>query len=314
LIQEIEWNGETITQPGIYKGIPIETYHNDVNLLDGPSVSKSALKYIMPAMGGSPKEFYARWACNPNRIPSKKSDAMVFGKAVHSLLLGDECFSENFAIRPETYPDDESKKWSSNANSCKAWLSAMADAGREVITKEQFERIKLMHSDAAQYPPVQNGCLNGRVERSMFWKCEDTGIWMKSRPDVIPDDCANPVDLKSVSDLSERFLTKQVFDSGYFLQAGMTSHIAGKLGMPFESFSFLYVLNDEVPDTILIDLSDDDIRMGEEAVTWSLHKIRKCIDNNDWQGRQPFGDGSQKLNVSEYNRNSIRHMIELEPY
>src|SRR5690606_1595943 len=55
------YRGGKITEPGVYAGVSLDLYHNDRDLFDGPSVSKSGLKNLIPAHGGSPKAFWGRW-------------------------------------------------------------------------------------------------------------------------------------------------------------------------------------------------------------------------------------------------------------
>ncbi|MBN7764123.1 PD-(D/E)XK nuclease-like domain-containing protein, partial [Nitratireductor aquibiodomus] len=280
LSQERQWNGKTITEPGVYSGITLDQYHQKRDLLDGPSISKSALKWLLPAYGGSPKAFWGRWAWNPDHVQQKNSKALDFGKAAHALLLGDEVFSEKFAVRPEKAPDG--RNWHANNSSCVAWMDEHKHL--TVITQEDIERIKRIAEDASTYPLIQMGVLNGRVERSMFWKDEETGIWLRSRPDAMPNADGVFADLKTASKFDEDFLERQIFDAGYFLQAAMTRMICRSLGIPFETFVLVYVLNDDVPDTAHVEISAHDIDRGERVIRWCLNTIRHCLDADDWPG------------------------------
>jgi hypothetical protein len=302
LSQERKWDGQTITEPGVYSGITLEQYHRKVDLFDGPSVSKSSLKWLLPAHGGSPKAFWGRWAYNPNHIEQKSSDALDFGKATHCLLLGDEDFDAGFVVRPEHYETDkgEWKPWNANANACKDWLARHADK-KTVITPEQMDRVKRIHADASTNEMVKLGVLNGKVERTICWKDNETGIWLKVRPDAMPNADGVFADLKTASKFDEDFLERQIFDACYYLQAAMIRMVCRELGIPFETFVLVYVLNDGVPDTAHVEMSGFAIDRGERAIRWCLRTIRDCLDKNEWPGARPFDGGERPIHMKTWS-------------
>lgn len=298
------WTGETITEPGVWSGVSISDYHGKRDLLDGPSVSKSGLKHIFPLHGGSPKAFWGRWAWNPDHIKPKTTPALDFGKAVHCLLLGDEVFEESFVIRPEKYPDYRSKE-------AREWRDAMEEIGKTILTDDQIERIRRIADDASKHPLVHTGILNGRVERSMFAKDPSTGIWLRARPDAVPVDGVF-VDLKTASSFSEDFLERQMADAGYYLQAGMTKMICDLLGLPFETFVFFYVLNDDVPDTAHVEIHEADIERGVQMIRWALDTIAECLERGEWPGARPFNDGTRRLQMRPWVKDQIDRFIQIE--
>ncbi len=301
---EIPWDGKTITKSGVYSGISLTDYHHKTDLFDGPSISKSTLKHILPAHGGSPKAFWGRWAHNPHHIKPKPSKELDFGKAVHCLLLADEVFSEHFVLRPEKWKD-----WRTDAS--KAWRDEVEAAGKTIVTAEQIERIKLIAHDAAEYPLVKLGLLNGSVERTMAYKDEETGIWIRTRPDVKPLDGIFS-DLKTASKFDEDFLERQLFDNFYYGQAAMTRMACRALGIPFETFALLFVLNDDVPDTTHVEISPFDIDRGERAIRWALKTIRHGLDTGDWPGARPFNGGERHLKMKPWSAERLDQFLDLE--
>ncbi|MEM7300690.1 MAG: PD-(D/E)XK nuclease-like domain-containing protein [Pseudomonadota bacterium] len=299
---DIRWDGETITEPGIYSGISLDHYHNKTDLLDGPSVSKSSLKYIGP--GHSPKEFWHRWAYNPNRIEPKKSDALDFGKAVHCLLLGDQAFAENFVVRP-----DQWESWNKKAS--QEWRNEHEALGFTVLVPEQMDKIARMYEDAKEYPLIKGGILNGRVERSLIWKDPETQIWLKVRPDVIPLDGIY-ADLKTVGDMSQEFLERQIGPMGYYIQGALTRMGCRALGKPFESFVFLYSSTADTPDTAHAELSEFELDRGEHVVRHGLKLIRQGLDTGEWPGADICDFGSRKIQMKPWDKERIDRWIELQ--
>ncbi|TCL70608.1 PD-(D/E)XK nuclease-like domain-containing protein [Rhizobium sp. BK251] len=301
---ERKWSGSTIKLSGVYSGISLDDYHGKRDLLDGPSVSKSALKWLLPAHGGSPKAFWGRWKWNPDHIEQETTAALDFGKAAHCLLLGDEVFEERFCIRPEKYPDYRTKE-------ARDWRDALVAEGKTIITAEQFDRIKRIHADAKTYPLIKLGLLNGRIERSMFWKDPETGIWLRARPDALPNVDGVYSDLKTASKFDEDFLERQIFDAGYYLQAAITRMVCRGLGMPFDTFTLLYVLNDDVPDTAHVEIDEFDIDRGERAVRWCLRTIRNCLDAGEWPGARPFNDGERRIQMKVWAKERLDNFLDI---
>src|SRR4051794_35615536 len=111
--------GAVITAPGLYSGVPIQTYHG-ASLCGGPSVSSSGLRKII---NQSPAHFWCESPYNPNRVEPKESDALVLGRAAHHLLLGEDDFSTLFIARPD--------KWDSwRTDAAKAWKAEQEAEGR----------------------------------------------------------------------------------------------------------------------------------------------------------------------------------------
>lgn len=300
--------GKTITKSGVWRNISLDDYHGKRDLLDGPSISKSALKWLVPAMGGSPKAFWGRWQFNPDHIEQDTSKALDFGKAAHCLLLGDEVFEERFALRPKKAPDG--REWHHANASCVKWVADQK--GKTIITLDQYERIRRIHADARDYPIVKMGLLNGKIERSMLWKDPETGIWLRARPDALPNADGVYADLKTAGKFDEDFLERQIFEAGYFLQAAITRMVCRGLGMPFETFVLLYVLNDDVPDTAHVEIDQFDIDRGERVVRWCLKTIRHCLDTGEWPGARPFNDGERRIQMKPWAKDRLDNFLDIE--
>jgi hypothetical protein len=298
------WDGKPITAAGTYSGISLADYHENRDLFDGPSVSKSAIKWMIPTHGGSPKAFWGRWKWNPDHIEPKPTEALDFGKAVHCLLLGDEPFHESFAIRPKEFPDYRSK-------AAQEWRDETVKARKTIVTLDQMKRIRRIHDDASTYPLIQLGVLNGRIERTMCVRDEETGIWLKVRPDAVAADGIY-ADLKTASKFDEDFLERQAFDAGYYLQAAMVRMVCRQLRLPFETFTLIYVLNDDVPDTAHVEISPHELDRGERAVRWCLRVIKHGLETGEWPGARPFNGGERHLQIKQWAKERLDHFLDLE--
>lgn len=306
----IDWDGERITEPGLYRGIDLERYHHDTDLLAGPSVSKSSIKHIAPPEG-SPKKFWQKWAGNPNRKADKPTKALIFGKAVHALLLGDEVFDDKFVVRPDRVGGYE---YHARRTEWVQWYAEAEENGLLVITKEQVEQIKRMAEDAAQHPIVMSGGLNGEVEISMFARCPKTGIWLRSRPDVaVTDGIYN--DLKSVAKMEDDFIGRQFEEAGYYLQAAMTKRVCDLLQIPFVAFGFIYCLSEDYADTDYRIASAEDIAIGEAVIDYGLHKIRQGLTSGVWEGAAAtYNRENFDLKMNDWGRKRIVGTLQKEGF
>lgn len=93
-------DGEPVPGPGAYR-MSLQHYHTQA-CCPGPSISSSGLRTIFSE---SPWHFWASSDLNPDRYPERDtSDALILGRAAHSLLLGDEVFDDHFIYVPKDAP------------------------------------------------------------------------------------------------------------------------------------------------------------------------------------------------------------------
>ncbi|WP_180980995.1 PD-(D/E)XK nuclease-like domain-containing protein [Pseudovibrio exalbescens] len=296
MVQEMIYTGGQISQPGIYKDVPITRYHTDTELFDRETVSKSSLKRIFRQHGGTPKQFWGYWMHNPNHVVQDSTKPLEFGKAAHALLLGDvtgEEFQRSFALRPEEWTSYQKK-------AAREWKEVVLAEGRTPVTPDDLELIKRMASELASNPDVsQLGLLDGRTERTMYAVHQPTGIGIKQRPDVTVDDGVFS-DLKTTASLEQGFLRRQVYDTGIYLQAGMLKLGCDILGIPFEAFVLVFVLKDDVTDSVVMVLDDEDVERGRQAVIEGLHMVRSGLDSGVWPGAMPRTGGIPYIRMNDW--------------
>lgn len=282
------WDGQTITEGGVYAGIPIDVYHNDVDLLDAFSISSSGLRQVIKR----PLEYWYQSPFNPDRtVPDAKKE-LDFGRAAHTWLMeGEVAFKEQFAVCPEIYENNkgEWKPWNAGSNACKAWLEEQIAAGRTTIKANEFASIQAISDSLASKEPVRLGILNGRVERSIFYRAED--IWLKARPDVIPASSGDFVDLKTAASVDTDSLSMAIYKHGYHVQAGLMRWIVREvLGKDaFASFTFVFVEKTAPYDVRIMTLKDTDIDRGEHLAHLAVQRTRECLKANEWPGFDGFG-------------------------
>ena len=303
--KNIEWDGTPITKPGLYSKIPLEVYHS-AEICDGPSVSSSGLRKIF---NESPAHFYAEWSGNPDRLEAKEKAHFALGRAVHHLMLGEPFFAKLFAAQPLEYPDSktgEMKPWSNLSNHAKAWKESMSNAGRSILTGKDVENIRGMAVSLGRHPIIRAGALNGMIERSMFWKDKDTGLWVKSRPDSIPNDSGDFVDLKTTISVLHRDLARTIAELGYHMQGALIRSAAREvLGIKSPTFTLVFVEKTAPWCVRVVTLKDNDLDLGERANRAALDAVAGCIKSKSWPGPGGDREDAEHIELPEWSQKQI---------
>ena len=272
--QEILWNGEKIAVNGIYSNIPIERYHNDTKLFDGFSISSSGLRQVIRR----PSEYWCYSPYNPNRYERESTKALDFGQAAHMLILGEEGFASQYVLRPDVIDGA-------------AWHIA---------------------DNLVKHPIVQQGVLNGRVERSIVYR--DGNIWIKSRPDLIVKAGGDFVDLKTAVDVSNEALMRTIYEHGYHVQAAVVRmairEVMGE-GI-FNSFSFVFVEKKPPYDVRVMQLRPEDIDVGERQARLAIQKLKHCLEVDEWPGYDGFNPSVDWIFMPVWARTNLENSLEKE--
>lgn len=279
LASERAWDGGQITKPGVYRGVPLGSYHRETKLFPGFSISSSGLRKLIRR----PSEYWATSPFNPEPDEDEPSKALDFGKAAHAILLGDEDFSAHYVIRPEVIGG---KAWQGNRTECREWLEA--NSNRTVVTENDLSAIERIAKALRLNPLVRDGLLSGRAERTMVAQSGD--IWLKARPDVIPNADGVFVDLKTAADVSDDGITRAIGSAGYHIQAGLQRMIVRALGGAFNSFAFVFVEKTSPFDVRVKELTPESLDLGERQALAGIKTLKRCLAENRWPGFDGFGD------------------------
>lgn len=270
----IPWDGKKISKPGIYSGVSMESYHGD--LCAGPSVSSSGLRMIEAK---TPLHFFAGSYLNPNREPDEPKDHFSFGKAAHTLLLeGSAGFYDHFAVRPDTFND-----WRTKAS--QAWRDEQIASGKTVILPQHLIAIEAIRDRLKAHPLVQQGVLDGLIEHTVVCKDEATGVWLKIRPDVVPQADGVLVDLKTTTDASPDAVRRTIANFGYPMQGALgTMVMKAALDVTITDFVLAFIEKDE-PHAVAITAIDNEwIYWARRQVRRAIDTFARCIETGEWPG------------------------------
>ncbi len=305
MIESLRWDGAPIAVPGIYRDLPLAHYHRG-DIAVGPSVSSTSLRLLFDK---SPKHCFARSPLNPKRIEEEESEAFILGRATHHLICQQVNFADEFVVRPETL---EGTKWQGNRTECRNWMKARKREGKTVLTPDQVEQIKGMAVSLGAFPLIQQGILNGLIERSLLWKDKETGLWLKARPDAIPGDSGDFSDLKTTRSVRYRDLQNALAEYGYIQQAALVMEGAATLGIEATSFSLVWVETTNPYCVRVQQLKDEDIARGLKMNRVAIRAFAVCLASGSWPGPGDDRADAEFIDLPDWKRTQIDERIKLQ--
>lgn len=340
LFSVIPWDGNPISKPGIYSGVPMRVYHGP-DLCVGPSISSSGLRKIF---NESAMSYWVTSPYNPLRLPEDEKEAYILGRGAHHLVLGEADFRRYFLIRPEVYPEtpkkgeipdlwwepseeDPGKTWNSNGTWAKAWASIAGHFGWTVLTPGQIETIRgmagllpwqkgLEDSGLANTAIVRAGALSGLVEHTIVAQDPDTGVWLKARPDTIPVDSTEANDFKSTQAVTDRSLQKTLDDFRYDQQADLTALcLQLAVGIELSSFALIFAMKGEPHATRVIEMKPADLADAREDNRVAIRTFAKCMETGRWPGPGGLAGDAAYIERSSFSRERAanrRAFLEME--
>ncbi len=266
-------------EPGVYQ-ISNEEYHA------AEGISRSALWTFKQL----PQKYWYEYVSGKYKRP-KETEAFVIGDMVHTLLLEPQMFDERYYMRPELEklpPEvrmkDVGKEQFEQVKSARKAVQDRNNAiieeygspeGRSIISANQFELVRAMVDSLESQEIVrQIVSKQARVEQSIFWIDEETGVLCKARPDV----WNNPLcgDLKTTESASYRDFQYSAMKYGYFVQAAMIYEALKSIGEAYDKFIFMCV-EKKLPHAVGLYLLDDEaLQFGLDLFHQLLRQYAEC--------------------------------------
>lgn len=260
-----------ISANGLYPDLSIDDYHSDC--CDGPSISASGLHRLL---NEAPAIYWATSALNPHRDTETAKRALDFGRAAHAMVLGEPEFAKYFVVSPyDDFRKKEAQEWRDGET-------------RTIVRANEFPVILAMAAAQRQSPQVARAFRDGKPEQSLIWQDEETGVWLKSRPDWLPDDPAKGflVDYKTARSIQPRILSSHAFQFGYHIQAALqVDGTRAVLGV--EPLGIGHVCQEKTGPYLaeLRLFTPEQIDFGRREYRRALTIFKKCWDA--WRGGEP---------------------------
>ena len=244
---------------GKVDGISLKKYHSL------PGWSKSRLDKI----NRSPAHrVYAK------ENPKEPTPAQVFGSALHCMVLTPDLFKLEYAVAP---------KCDKRTNEGKIIISSFEslNAGKEILSSEQFEQIEGMKAAIFSHPLASQLLKDGEAEKSFFWIDEVTELQCKARPDYFRNDgiC---IDIKTTTDATFKEFQRDAYNFRYHVQAAFfMDGIYKSTKLEYTDFVII-AIEKEAPYGIIVYRMDEmAIDVGRDCYYRNLQTAKEWEENPD---------------------------------
>jgi len=222
----------------------------------------------------SPYHYHYKYLSGQYRSDDDKAD-LILGSAVHTLVLEEHIFDNEFFV---THQENLPKKGS--APHQEMMLKA---GGRAVLSIKRYELAKAIAKSVKAHELSQQLIYQGaKIEQSIFFTHEPTGIQCKARPDIMLNGLVT--DLKTTASASPRTFQRSAYDYHYFLQAGMIYEALRSIDIKMDKFVYIAVEKVEPYPIGIFVLDDDALDYGIKLFNKLMGKLKKCQDSNSWEG------------------------------
>lgn len=215
--------------------------------------------------------------------PSPKTQALIFGSAIHKYILEPDGFYNEFSVMPNI-----DRRTKLGKEEYQDFLKC--SAGKNVITEEEFDQILAMKESILQNKYFKMILETGIVEQSYYWNDELTGELCKCRPDVLvsTEDINIIADLKSCISADTQDFVRDAVRYGYDLQSAM--YLDGVKEVTGKDFSFLFFAIEKSPPYALNVLQADPlmIKRGRDLFRELIGIYHQCKKSNNWYGYNGF--------------------------
>jgi hypothetical protein len=267
---------EIITpEPGIYKDVPFEEY------LSWEAVNNSILRIIAKKSPAHALEEIIN--------PSKPTDAMFFGTALHTMLLEPKLFDDRYVVMPRC--DRRTKEGK------KIYAEFLEKSeGKELLTEDDLAAIKGIAksvSDNDALPFVRGGAF----EVCIVWIDDRTGLKCKARLDHISDEYRIITDVKTTKDASPDDFARSIFFYDYYQQAAFYSE--GWRALTGEEMSYVILACEKVPPYAMAvyQMHEDILFAGKNAWQRALKTYAQCVATKEWPA---YYTGPQIINLPKW--------------
>jgi exodeoxyribonuclease VIII len=293
---------------GLVEGLDIERYHAM------SPVSKSQLDDL----AASPWHFYKRHR-DPARPKRVEKPGQLEGNIAHCAVLEPEEFSNRYVMTPRNAPKRpteaqwNAKKPSPDSMAAMEWWSVFnaENAGRRVITAEQYEIAMRQADSIRDLPEIQNFLVSGKAEVSAFWIDPATDVECRCRPDFVHRLSASSVvllDIKTFSSAAPDEFRRQCARKRYHVQDTFYSagfSLAAQVNV--EKFIFVVVETEWPYAAASYELGNESREEGFLECRRLLDVYEECVRTKKWPGYAsrttqidlpPYAFTSQEVEIS----------------
>jgi hypothetical protein len=255
----------TITEPGIYSGIPNDVYHSDPTAYG--SLSSSGARKILDK---TPAHF------RYDQTHPHHTDAFDMGTAAHSVILeGDHA---GIVVV-------DAANWMSKA--AKEARDEAHAKGLTPLLSKDYAQVLAMAEQIKTHKEAMYLLRDGLPEQSAFWQHE-TGVWLRARFDWLPNHRGPGLllaDYKTSVSADRHKFAKSAADYGYHQQAAFYIDAAKALGLSKDPGMAFVVQEKTAPYLVnVIELDEEAIATGRALNEKAIRLFQQCKLTDTWPG------------------------------
>ena len=241
------------------------TTHQEYSAL--PAVNWSSLHLL----AASPLLY--RWRAD--HPEAERSQSLIFGAAVHCVILEPEKFGARYALFDGTRRGKEWDRWQ------------VENAGRESLKPDEMARIEACVNAVQSHRAASELLRGGRAEEVVQWTDEATGLACKGRLDYLRPD--GVIDLKTSRDVSPAKFGRDAANFGYLGQLAFyhDGSVASKVSTGTLPPHIIAVQSDAPYDVAVYYLDDAALDIGRSMYRTLLRKLIECEAASYWPGVCP---------------------------
>jgi hypothetical protein len=208
---------------------------------------------------------------NAWQTPGKDTDALSWGRAVHTLCLEPHEFKKRYDYWVGRRGGNEWKEFAAEA----------ADNGIEVLKQDAYESAIEAGKRCAEQPKVVQAVGTGQAEVTVL--ATEFGMQCKGRLDWVRSD-QGIVDLKTTRNISSRAFGRDFYKFHYDLKLGLYQRWLSRLRGQAEPVTVVCIENVKPYDVTVVPIPDAVLERGADKGLAILDELRQCIETNDFPG------------------------------
>ena len=281
----------------IQNNLPIDDYHKGNDHLSSTALRKArkSLKLFKMYQEGYFEE--------------ERKSHFDFGNAFELALLEPDSFDSQVVIYNEDERPEKDKGITSKIN--QEWKKSLYDTSKYVIKKdgrESFEVIEQMLRSCYADSVIQSLLKNIEYQFSMFWTDKETGLKLKTRPDICRSKKNVVVDVKTALDGSPEAVTKAIGNTDLPFQAVMQIDGVVQSGFMEKVDNYFWLVVEKEPpfSATLYEFQQEDIKWCMDEYRYVLSVVKEAIEKNHYPSYSYRADnkyGILQANIPLWYRN-----------
>jgi hypothetical protein len=287
-------------QDGIHTDLTIEDYHNNKTHLSSTLVrmAKRSLKEMQWYREGKIRQEQKSHFDFGNAFELALLDRNMFAEKV-AIIKDSEWVGEAMAANPKLERPRNSKVYQERSqefydNNKGKYL--IGDKG-----KESWETIESMLESCYQDKVIQGLIRNTEYQVSLFWTDVETGLRLKTRPDICKRKKNVVVNVKTTADGSPKAFSKELVNYDYPIQACMeiTGCLQTGLMETIDSYFWLVVEKEPPFNATIYEFTQEDIHHTMDEMKYLFNKIWRAQEEKLFPGYSDRSDNQYGILKAE---------------